>query len=741
MADLDAVLQNRYHIVGLLGQGGMGAVYRVWDTRLKMYVALKEMVPQPGLDASLLDQLRQQFEKEATVLARLNHPHLVRVIDFFEENCNAYLVMDFVEGESLADRISRQGMQSEAEVIAWADQILDALECCHAQGILHRDIKPQNVVIRFDGRAVLVDFGLVKLWDPNNPSTYSVMRGAGTPQYSPLEQYDSQGSHTDARSDVYGLGATLYHALAGIAPPTATQRVINPTALAPLRSINSGVSKEVDAIIARAIELQPNARFQSATAMRVALQGGALPQSGGRTGTRKMPGDISPPRAGLRSIPAWGWGLGGIALIAVLMVALLLNNGRAKVGSALPNDETPIAATTAEQQAALLPSATSTPTITPIIEPPTVTTPTVTHTATPTLEPVVEVRPPARHLAFVEGEDWRRNLRLWAPATNEIFHIRDSISRFFWSPTGQHIGFSDSEGFLYVTDITGNVLPIGQTMNGEFAWSPNGEQMAYLDRDCKVRVVNHDGSQERIVADLSWSHPGGMGGGVMARDWINLYILTDDFFTDGMETFVLWASDSTRIAVRSSWLCKSGIIDQGGTVTPCVGAGGAGAGVDCLIPLDATTSKTSVSATANPDIFLQDLDQALFHYSYTGIVLNLTDSSPTNPDAITNLAYRTSLINWGFHNDFWLRNGDGTLVPLTETPTFKWQAAWSPDREWIAYTELIVTRGYVDSNNDFDGDYTRKIWILHPRSGERIQISNSGNARLSAWQPVDYSNR
>ncbi len=195
-------LQNRYRVVSLLGQGGMGAVYRAWDTRLNIPMALKEMIAQPGLDQYALAQLRQQFQQEATVLARLDHPHLVDVTDFFEEESNAYLVMKFVEGENLAQRIERQGAPPEKEVLAWAGQLLDALAYCHSQGVIHRDVKPQNVIIRPDGRAVLVDFGLVKLWDPGDPRTKTAMRGMGTPEYAPPEQYDVGSGHTDPRSDV-----------------------------------------------------------------------------------------------------------------------------------------------------------------------------------------------------------------------------------------------------------------------------------------------------------------------------------------------------------------------------------------------------------------------------------------------------------------------------------------------------------------------------------------------------------
>jgi serine/threonine protein kinase len=263
------VLQNRYRIASPLGQGGMGAVYRAWDMRLNIPVAVKEMVPQPGIDPHTLAQLRQQFYQEAQVLARLNHPNLVRVTDYFEEGGNAYLVMDFVEGQSLADLIAARGPLPEAQVLDWARQLLDALAYCHAQGVVHRDIKPQNIIIRPDGRPVLVDFGLVKLWDPRDPRTRTVVRAMGTPEYAPPEQWGA--GHTDPRSDLYSLGATLYHALTGQAPATATDRFAEPGILTPPCSITPSLRPETERAILRAMELAKDARWGSAAEMAAAL--------------------------------------------------------------------------------------------------------------------------------------------------------------------------------------------------------------------------------------------------------------------------------------------------------------------------------------------------------------------------------------------------------------------------------------------------------------------------------------
>ncbi|MCP4544777.1 MAG: serine/threonine protein kinase, partial [Chloroflexi bacterium] len=145
------VLQNCYRIIASLREEEMRTVYQAWHLGLDLAVAIKEMIPQHGLDAQTLTQLGQQFRQEAAILARLDHPHLVGIMDFFEEKGNAYVVMHFVEGESLADHVKREGVLLEDQVLTWAQQLLDALAYCHSQGIIHRDVKPQNIIIRPDG--------------------------------------------------------------------------------------------------------------------------------------------------------------------------------------------------------------------------------------------------------------------------------------------------------------------------------------------------------------------------------------------------------------------------------------------------------------------------------------------------------------------------------------------------------------------------------------------------------------
>lgn len=291
------IIHSRYRIARLLGEGGMGAVYRAWDLNLKVPVALKEMRPDPSMPQKDLAELRQQFQQEARVLASLVHPNLPRVTDYFEWNNNSYLVMDFIEGDSLSELLVRQGSLPEQQVLGWAVQLLSALEACHERNIVHRDIKPHNIIICQDGRAVLVDFGLVKLWDPKRPQTQRIVQGMGTPDYASPEHFGLlPHKHTEPRSDLYSLGATLYHALSGHEPPTALDRLLNSVSLAPLQKCGVKVHPNVDAAITQALSIEPEKRFDTAWGMSLALQGrGSEMARGGPAGTERVGGYSSTP--------------------------------------------------------------------------------------------------------------------------------------------------------------------------------------------------------------------------------------------------------------------------------------------------------------------------------------------------------------------------------------------------------------------------------------------------------------
>jgi len=281
---LGTVLRSRYRVIDLVGQGGMGAIYLTQDLRLEgRQCAVKEVLLQPALDASTQAQARAQFHREASVLARLDHPNLPRVSDYFSEGGRDYLVMDYVPGEDLR-QIMRRAQEAghlleEKQVLTWAEQICDALEYLHSQNppVLHRDIKPANVKLTPEERIKLVDFGLVKLLEPDESRTVTILQGRGTVQYTPLEQYGGDMGHTDIRSDIYSLGATLYHLLTNQAPSDAKWRFLHPGTLPPPRELNPALSRRTERAILFALAMHPDQRPASIAEFRKQLHQPQLP--------------------------------------------------------------------------------------------------------------------------------------------------------------------------------------------------------------------------------------------------------------------------------------------------------------------------------------------------------------------------------------------------------------------------------------------------------------------------------
>jgi serine/threonine protein kinase len=276
------ILRDRYRIVAPVGQGGMGAVYRAEDVRLEgRLCAIKEVQPDFAADDVSLRQAQEQFHREASVLARLDHPNLPKVSDYFTENDREYLVMDFVAGRDLRDLLNEAAaegrMLDERLVLKWAAQLCDALEYLHSQEppVLHRDIKPSNIKLTPGGLIKLVDFGLVKLMAPDDSRTITVLQGRGTVAYTPLEQYGGDTGHTDVRSDIYSLGATLYQLLAQRPPLDAKRRFLHPQTFQPPSDFNPRISSRVERAVLAAIAMHPDNRPKSVAAFRDMLLGSA----------------------------------------------------------------------------------------------------------------------------------------------------------------------------------------------------------------------------------------------------------------------------------------------------------------------------------------------------------------------------------------------------------------------------------------------------------------------------------
>lgn len=336
------VLQDRYVITNRLGQGGMGAVYRASDRRLSTVTwAVKEM-SQSAITGPLERQrARDLFLHEAEMLAGLNHPNLPRVTDHFEQDGKAYLVMEYVPGETLLGFLMREGLpQPQGRVTEWARQLCDVLEYLHSQNppIIFRDLKPANIMITPNGQLKLIDFGIARLFKPGQAQDTQAF---GTVGYSAPEQYGR--GQTDGRSDIYALGVLLHQLLTGHDP------TLTPFRLPQARQINPNVPPTLSDALARATDSDPDRRFATIADFRQALLGstGQAPMTGQTLAQPQatyarpastpymQPGSqpygepgTQPPTTRLANVARWT-GLGSVALmlLAALTVGLAAATG------------------------------------------------------------------------------------------------------------------------------------------------------------------------------------------------------------------------------------------------------------------------------------------------------------------------------------------------------------------------------------------------------------------------------
>jgi predicted Ser/Thr protein kinase len=290
-----AVLQRgKYQLQQVLGQGGFGITYRAYESGLDRFVAVKELFPDGStrrgttlIPSALLgpqgfQEALQRFLEEAKTLAQFSHPGVVRIFEVFEENNTAYLVMEHLKGQTLSQRIEAAKKLSEAEAKALALALCNALEVVHQNNLLHRDIKPDNIFLSEDGRVILIDFGSARVFSSGRTTNHTQLV---TPGYAAPEQYASSAKF-GPYTDIYGLGATLYHALMGIAPPSATDRFMGVA----LPEMPMALSQGMRQLVRNSLALTVTERPQTVAVLKKYLAGEAPPAAQ----AAKIPAIVAP---------------------------------------------------------------------------------------------------------------------------------------------------------------------------------------------------------------------------------------------------------------------------------------------------------------------------------------------------------------------------------------------------------------------------------------------------------------
>ena len=464
----NTVLNNRYRILEQLGRGGMGAVYRAHDANLDVEVAVKE-------NFFVSEESARQFQREAHLLFELRHSGLPRVMDHFVvEDQGQYLVMDYIEGNDGREILERnEGPLDEETVVGWAGQILKALNYLHSRKppVIHRDVKPANIKITPGGRALLVDFGLAKEYDPTKSTTVGAK--AFTPGFAPPEQY-GQG-RTDPRTDVYSFGATLYNLLTNKVPADGLRRAMGKERLIAVSDLNPDVSPHVAAAIERATEVKPDDRFESSEAFEAALFAEKTAVMSPRTqvaaAAAAQPAVESQPRRSI--IPLI---VGAVVLLALGIGGTLLLTGNL---SGLGGSPQPTPA----------PTITSAPSPTP---------------APPTAEQPIVLPPPTEKATQpLEPSDTPEATEVPPPTASPTLSVTP-----VGSGPGQIAFTSERAGLpqIFLVDVNGeNLVQLTTLIDGacQPAWSPDGDRLLFTSpcrqksneySNAAIYVMNADGS-------------------------------------------------------------------------------------------------------------------------------------------------------------------------------------------------------------------------------------------------------
>ncbi|MBN1430502.1 MAG: PD40 domain-containing protein [Anaerolineae bacterium] len=491
----------------------MSTVYHAYDPRFKRDVAIK-VLPREFLHDPLF---RTRFEREAEIIAALEHSAIVPVYDFGEDDGQLYLVMRYMAGGSLADRLEK-GPYSLAEIVAVLTRLAPALDKAHAMGVVHRDLKPGNILFDEDNNSCLTDFGIAKLAETSVGLTGTGSM-VGTPAYMSPEQARGDAT-TDGRSDIYSVGVILFEMLTGELPfqadtpmGVAVKHITDPVPR--ILQLNPDLPPRCEAVIVRSMNKDVEQRYQTCSDLVRDLRSAVLADVGDMDTLAGLlparPRDtkqLSTLRKRIQqqqrlSMPVWGWVLGVVTLVGISVAAIMAGSGFRLLEANLPveNDATPTSTSTPKTQVAA---------VTEIIT----NTPTVTPTKTPI--PVEVLGGGGGSMAFVSGPDNQGNIYvvdlacvsrddLCGPGAKKLTDNSANNRGPVWSPDGRLIAFrSQASGNrdIYMMKANGTgVTQLTTDLANDYspAWSPDGERIAFVserDGNPEIYVMDADGSNQ-----------------------------------------------------------------------------------------------------------------------------------------------------------------------------------------------------------------------------------------------------
>jgi len=514
--DIIGISLGRYHVLEKIGQGGMAVVYKALDTTLERYVAIKVILPY----SEYSDQFLARFNREARTLARLTHPNILKIFDYGEYENHPFLVMEYIAGGTLKDWLTGHPIpwQKSAQLLA---QVARALETAHLQGVIHRDVKPANILMANGKDPLLSDFGIAKLIESNEEATQLTETGVGigTPDYMAPEQGDGLA---DERSDIYSLGVIFYQMVTGKLPYEAdtplavmfkkvTDPLPRPTQYIP------NLPVAVENVMIKALETDPQYRYRNMGEFSNALEritskantletlateaGTGITQGGGESGSA-----LSQPVEGKRSIRLSSWVIPAVIILAVLAATFGgVNLLRKPVPVTVPMTETVVVSNTAVQPTKWIAP-------TPTLEQPPEDTPTPKPIFTPTTVGG------GKWIAFNSRMDGDADIYLMDANSNNLTQITSSSAHDFypsWSPDGKRIVYQTNEGEdqeIAIIDISSKrVTKVTENTCNDWApvWSPDGEWIAFYsdcDGDRNIYKIHTDGTRRTQLTRTSGSN-------------------------------------------------------------------------------------------------------------------------------------------------------------------------------------------------------------------------------------------